>query len=184
MCHFLTRFTVCAISHLITKEHDDFEEVFPIAGELLEKGGKSLDATWERLKASKANADVDKEGLRIEMNGGFKKVDGDKKRYQKAIIEFVCDKSKTGLENLPNPEDPYEDAPAEKRDEEKKDDDKPAEDKTPSLTFVSYGQVDDLDVLRLNWLTQYACEESKQEQDAAKGQHWGFFTWFIIVYVY
>ncbi|KAH8599508.1 autophagy-related protein 27-domain-containing protein [Bisporella sp. PMI_857] len=165
---------LCAITRAITKEQDIIEEVVPIAGELADRGGGALDAKWERLKASKANADIDKEGLRVEIHGGFKTENG-KKRPQKAIIEFICDKERTGLENLPSPEDQYDEA-KDKREEAAADDKT-----TPSLQFVGYALGDDLDVLRLNWRTQYACEDSKKEQDQENGQHWGFFTWFIIV---
>ncbi|KAG9244367.1 autophagy protein-like protein Atg27 [Calycina marina] len=165
---------VCAITRTITTEHDDIEAVFPIAGELKNVGGKAMDAKWERLKTSSANADIQKEGLRVVMNGGFKTEDG-KKRSQKAIIEFVCDKSRTGLENLPKPEDEYDEV-NKKREEEKAGDDG-----TPSLTFVSYAAEDTLDVLRLDWKTQYACEDSKEQQDQERPRGWGFFTWFIIV---
>jgi len=135
------------------------------------------DAKWERLKTSKANADSGKEGLRIELHGGFKE-ENKKKQKQKAIVEFICDKTRTGLENLPKPEDQYEDV-KEKRDGENQPE---GEDKTPSLEFQSYATEDDIGVLRLNWRTQFACENSKAEQDAEKGEHWGIFTWFIIVY--
>jgi hypothetical protein len=151
---------------------DLVEAVFPIAGELRGKGGKDLDAKWERMKHGTSNSDADKEGLRVVLNGGFKK-ENEKKTPQKAVIEFECDASKTGLENLPDPEDVY----PEKR---KRDED----DGTPSLTFKGYREEDEVGVLRLNWRTKYACESSKDEQDKEKGQQWGFFTWFIIVYVF
>jgi len=167
--------TVCAIERVIIGDSDNIEEVIPIAGELAGKGGKDMNAKWERLKGSKSNADSEQEGARVEMNGGFKKADDGTTRKQKAIIEFICDKSRTGLEYLPNPEDQYEEV-KDKREEA-------ANDTTPSLTFVRYGAEDDADVLRLKWRTKHACEDSKREQDAEKGQRWGFFTWFIIVYV-
>jgi hypothetical protein len=56
--------------------------------------------------------------------------------------------------------------------------------KTPSLYFEDYdttGKAED--VLTLIWRTKYACEDAKQEKDAEKKSHWGFFTWFIIMYV-
>jgi len=162
---------VCAITWLKTKEGEDdvLQSVVPIAGELKGAGGSNLDAKSTRLKTSTS---TEKEGLRLEMNGGFKN-----KRPQKAIIEFICDKNRTGLENIPTPEDEY-DGGNEKREESDAE-----KMRTPSLEFVQYGPDDDnnVDILRLNWRTKYACEDYKQEQDAQKGEHWGFFTWFIIV---
>lgn len=152
-------------------------DVFPIAGELSDvDGGKPLNAKWERLKTSKANADVGKEGLRVELHGGFRK-ENDKNRPQKAIVEFVCDRKRTGLENLPKPEDGYEEV-KEKREEEQTDDDG-----TSSLQFEGYTNEEEIDVLRLNWRTTYACENFKDDEDKAGSGRWGFFTWFIIVYV-
>ena len=150
-------------------------DVFPVAGELSDvDGGKPMNAKWERLKTSKSNADVGKEGLRIELHGGFRK-ENDKIRPQKAIIEFACNRERTGLENLPKPEDDYDEV-KDKRDEEKTGDDG-----TPSLKFEKYGDEEGIDVLRLEWRTMYACEDFKDGEDKAKAAHWGFFTWFIIV---
>jgi hypothetical protein len=133
-----------------------------------------LSAKWERLKNSSPNSDSEREGLRVEMNGGFKTENG-KKQKQKAIVEFECDRTRTGLENLPDPEDQY---PEEKKQREEGEDG----DKSPSLEFVKYKEEEDVGVLRLRWRTKYACESSKEEQDKENGQSWGFFTWFIIVY--
>lgn len=135
-----------------------------------------MDAKWTRLKTSKSAGDVEKEGLRVEMHGGFKTLDN-KKRPQMAIVEFLCDHNRTGLENLPNPEDQYDEV-KDKREEGKNE-------TTPSIEFFKYGpDADDtMDILRLNWRTEYACEDSKGKQEAEAGDHWGFFTWFIIVYV-
>jgi len=152
-------------------------DVYPIAGELSDvDGGKPLNAKWDRLKTSKANADVGKEGLRLELHGGFRKENG-KNRPQKAIVELVCDRTRTGLENLPKPEDGYDEV-VRRRDEEKAGDDG-----TPSLEFTGYTSEEEIDVLRLNWRTEYACEDSKDKENKSKSGRWGFFTWFIIVYV-
>jgi hypothetical protein len=140
-----------------------------------------MNAKWELLSKSKAHADVGKEGLRLELNGGWT-IDDGITRKQKAIVEFLCDKDRKGDENLYDPEDKYSDG-KDKR-EEKEDDGKKdgnVEDDGPdsaSLQFVSY----DADVLRLKWRTKFACEKSKEELDAEKNQHWGFFTWFILMY--
>lgn len=120
---------------------------------------------------------------------------------QKAIVEFVCDQDKTGLEGLK----PSNVVAKMKRDEEGGDDqdDKPLPDPNEgkSLTLKSYrventgggGSHDDeeVGVLRLEWSTKYACEKTKggknREDDpvpgtpADKTSGWGFFTWFIVM---
>jgi len=164
---------VCSITRLITKDppSDVVQEIFPVAGELRQHGGKDMDAKWEKLKKSGSSGDTERVGLRVFLNGGFKE-ENKKKKPQKAIIEFECDPNKTGLENLPDPEDHYNE-PNEKREA--------AIDSEPSLQFISYKEEDDTDVLRLKWWTKYACENVKDEPEMEKGQHWGFFTWFIII---
>ena len=171
------RDTVCAIEHQISEDGDNdvLGKVYPIAGELLGNGGGSMDAKWELLKNSKSHDDSTKEGLILEMNGGFRKAESGKSRPQKAIIEFLCDKSRTGLENLPKPEDPYEEV-KDKREGDKEEED----DGSPSLKFVRYDtDGKDADVLRLQWKTKYACEDANPVVE-----HWGFFTWFLIMYVF
>lgn len=146
--------------------------MIPIAGDLKDGGGGNLDAQWTRLSTSPSHADSEKEGLRVELNGGVYN-----KRKQTAIIELICDKERTGLEGEIDPEDQYE-----SRDED------PAEGspKAASLIFLKYGPTtddSDSDVLRLEWRTKYACEGQRDEEGGSRSSHWGFFTWFIIVYV-
>jgi hypothetical protein len=142
-------------------------------------GGGNMDAKWELLKNSKSNEDSTKEGLRLEMNGGFKNIDSGKTRPQKAIVEFICDRARTGLEHLPTPEDPYEEG-KDKRAEEDGGDGGEGDDGTPSLEFVRYDtDGKDADVLRLRWRTKYACEDT-----SPVAEHWGLFTWFLIMYVF
>ncbi|TVY71387.1 Autophagy-related protein [Lachnellula suecica] len=189
---------LCAIEREIDKDgsHDHITNAFPIAGQLLGQGGYNMDAKWERLKASKSHADEGKEGLRLELNGGVRVV-GEKKRKQKAIIEFLCDPEKTGLENLYDPEDKYDDSDdnkVEKREEETDDGDKGDGEKedankgydpeASSLRYIGYGEDGgdaSIDVLRLEWTTRHACEGEKQKEDAEKKAGWGFFTWFILI---
>lgn len=165
-----------------------------MAGMLKEYGGKDMDARWTLLRESSSNEDSAKEGLSLEVHGGFNMVDN-KKKPQKAIVEFLCDKEREGLENLLDPEDKYKSPSKEKReeggdkkDDEKKDDDKKDGDskvddsKSASLEFVRFDQSsDEIDVLRLKWRTKYACEDQKEEDDAEKKASWGFFTWFILM---
>ena len=172
----LTDDIVCAIKRTVTDGSDVLDEVFPIAG------GPNMEPKWQRLKTSSSHEDSTKEGLRVELNGGWRKLENGSKRYQKAIIEFVCDKSRTGLENLYDPEDKYTEANVKREEgEEANDEEDP---KSPSLQFVRYDEGEgDGDTLRLLWLTKYACEGAKDEQDAVDAGHWGFFTWFILMCV-
>jgi hypothetical protein len=153
---------------------DHISNAFPIAGELKEREGDYLDVQWTRLKTSTLGEYAGKEGVQLEMKGGFKKVDG-AKRNQKAFVVFICDKDLKGDENLWNPEDEY--VPGNTKREEKTGGES-------SLQFVSYDTTGkDEDVLNLLWKTTYACETTKKEQDEERKNHWGFFTWFIIMYV-
>ncbi|KAI2602317.1 autophagy-related protein 27 [Hypoxylon sp. NC1633] len=59
----------------------------------------------------------------------------------------------------------------------------------PSLIFNSYAPLDtdsNIDVLRLTWLSKYACEKrdddgSDDESGEKPNPHWGFFTWMVIL---
>ncbi|RFU31928.1 hypothetical protein B7463_g4427, partial [Scytalidium lignicola] len=175
---------VCGIERLINKNDgvDTIARVLPVAGELKGNGGTDMNAKWTLLSTSPTSSDAGKEGLRVVLNGGF---DKDSKRPQRASIEFICDRARTGLENLWMGEDKYSDDSTEKRrrddesggDEEKGDDDPDS----PSLQFTTYDVgKGDVDTLHLKWRTKSACENAKDEQDASDA-HWGFFTWFIIV---
>lgn len=169
---------MCSIERVISKDEksDVVSNAYPIAGELKEKGGGYSDVKWTRLKTSEP--DAGKEGVRLDIQGGFRKVEG-KTRPQKAVVDFICDPSLEGLEDLWVPEEQYDDDEHIKRAEEET---KPKE---PSLQFVSYDTSGkDEDVLNLLWKTRYACESTKKEEDAERKSHWGFFTWFIIMYVY
>lgn len=159
---------VCAIEHTIKPEEksDEITEVIPIAGELKDYGGGSLDAKVTRLKTSESQKDSVREGLRIELNGGYYD-----KRKQKAIVEFICDAERTGLETDFEPEDKYEGG------------DEKSEKGSPSLTFVKHEKYvpdTEVDTLWLEWRTKYACED-QQGDDAATSGRWGFFTWLLIM---
>lgn len=169
---------VCAIKRLVKEDSNIFEEAIPIAGELRGNGGKDMNAKWARLKTSSSHADSEKEGLRLEMNGGFHNTESGR-RAQKAIVEFICDKDRTGLENLYDPEDKYAEEVVKRAEGDDANDDGSD---SPSLRFVRYEEgSDEVDILRLEWRTKWACESAKDEKDAEKGTHWGFFTWFILI---
>ncbi|RDL35461.1 Mannose 6-phosphate receptor [Venustampulla echinocandica] len=171
-CPSFTR--LCAVERFVSKDGttDVIQDAYPVAGELKTNGGGDMNAKWSRLKGSISHEDSKKEGLLLEIHGGYKKTDTEKKRRQRAVIEFLCDREKTGLENLPEPKDTYD------KGKEKRAEDAPEEetDLTPSLTFDSYDTEGDEDTLRLEWRTKWACEDSKKQQDEANRSHWGFFT--------
>jgi hypothetical protein len=105
------------------------------------------------------------------------------KKDQRAIIEFQCDEDRSGNEG----------SEEKKRRRDGEEDDSKSDDEeksTSSLTFVSYGALDDkTDVLRLNWRTKYACEDhaDRDDEDGEGGSQkasWGFFTWFILMYAF
>lgn len=141
--------------------------VIPIAGDI---DGRHTDEALELLKA--ADVGAGKEGLRVTLNGGM--YDETK---QQAIIEFICDPDRTGLEG--------DDAGKRKREDEDEDDEKKEKDGR-SLKFVSYDRDNaELHVLRLEWKTKYACKGASVEDPAPEqGSGWGFFTWFIIMYAW
>ena len=127
------------------------------------------------------------------LNGGRYPFDDRKGIRQRAIIDFVCDPDRTGLEGMGEPEDKSEveerelRARAEDEDDEDKGDEEEPEDPA-SLRFISYRQEEDKDdtvgILRLEWKTKYACEGQTEHESRPKGSaHWGFFTWLFIVYV-
>jgi autophagy-related protein 27 len=106
------------------------------------------------------------------MNGGTYD-----KRKQRAVIEFQCDKDRTGNEG--------NEKANSLRQRDDNNDNKEVENEN-SLTFVSYGSVEGkelMDILRLNWKTKYACEDAPDDDNIEKKAGWGFFTWFILMYV-
>ncbi|KAI9646640.1 type II membrane protein [Ciborinia camelliae] len=180
---------VCGITHVINEDEgsDATQQIIPFAGELENYGGGPLNAKVERLSNSKAHSDADKEGLRIELGGGFMGR-GKDKRPQKAIVEFICDANRTGLENLwvpPEPKHKKEKENLNEREEGGGDGVIGAPSNDSSLQFLRVVKgKGDADILRLTWHTKYACEDGpKDGGDDKKSSHWGFFTWFIIVYV-
>ncbi|KAL7623618.1 type II membrane protein [Parahypoxylon ruwenzoriense] len=191
---------------------DTFEKAIPIAGELAISGGGALDPEVTRLSTSDSNSDSQKQGLRLVMKGGYGKTDSDKKREQRAIIEFVCDENRDGTEGEYDPQDDKYD-PDGGRVEERTNlllyrtedgeegggNDGNGGNSTskevqlgiqndPSFIFNSYEPLDEdsnIDVLRLTWLSKYACEKRAVDDDGSDGEepspHWGFFTWLVIL---
>ena len=167
-------------------------DVVPIAGSYETSHGRNLDAQLTRLKGSASNSDAEREGVRVELNGGMKPFDKKNGVKQKAIIEFDCDASLTGLEGVEEGgvskgEDTRrrraegeEDGEEEGDGDGEEESDGEADDS--SLQFISYKEEgDNTEVLRLTWKTKHACERDVDSGSGSKSSHWGFFTWMIIM---
>lgn len=175
-----------------------------IAGDLHEHGGGYLDPKVTRLKTSDSTSDSKKEGVRIALYGGKHQL-GSGGREQRAIIEMVCS-DKKGTEGEWNPsDDKYEQVPPEtegygdgnsaaarlrRADDEGGDGGKEHQllKENAALLFDSYGPMADngnVDVLRLTWHTELACEGRRDGGGSgdSQSQHWGFFTWLVILWV-
>jgi hypothetical protein len=157
----------------------------PIAGDYTLQNHRTIQATWTLLRDSKSNLDAGREGIRGELHGGkypFDKKDG---MDQMAIIEFVCDKERTGLEgDEKDDRDKDEDDTEDEKIRRREEGDDTDSSKGKSLKFNSYKE-EELDkktigVLRLEWRTKYACEDANEGPGESSGR-WGFFTWFIII---
>lgn len=161
---------VCGIERTINEGEDTdvVSGTFPIAGNYVADSGETLDPKVTRLKST----DVDAEGVKLELHGG--RFPFEKGVKQQAVIEFRCDPDRTGLEKATEAWDKRQ------RREDKDEDGNDGEEN--SLRFVSYGLVDEVGVLRLDWLTKYACEGYEEDgDDSNSSSHWGFFTWLIIM---
>lgn len=192
---------VCGLRENIFADNEKNSTVSPIAiaGTYKMDNGRDIDAKFELLRNSKSNSDAGREGVRAELHGGrfpFK----DKKNGvdQRAIIEFVCDKERTGLEGDEKDDTEHEDDPKDgDKEKEKEGDDKKeeklrrreenskgkCEDSDNSLRFCGYqsektAKDDTVQTLRLEWRTKYACEDAPADQPSS---HWGFFGWFFIM---
>lgn len=180
---------VCGVEEIYRRDgsHETFK-VQPIAGEYTASHGRALDPRWTRLKGSASNEDAEREGLRLELNGG-KYPDTKTGMPQKAIVEFLCDPELTGNEGFEEAKEKrlVSRAEGEGEGEDGGDDDVqlPDLDKGKSIEFVSFkveGE-DPTKVLRLRWKTKYACEGAADSTPPPKksSNSWGFFTWFVIM---
>lgn len=188
-------FLVCGITKTWDPESDPNAEnpvitdVIGVAGEIMSHGGH-LDPKLTRLKTS----DKDIEGVDMELHGG---IFNDEK--QKAVISFICDREWTGNEGYEedkrralgrrdDDDDNNGDSDSDGDGDGQKDpSDRYKQDSKSALQFVSYQGEDEgknrMHVLRLTWKTKYACESLDRGDDGAKTAGWGFFTWFILMYV-
>ncbi|CAG8973326.1 hypothetical protein HYALB_00000089 [Hymenoscyphus albidus] len=166
---------ICAVEHLIPKDDETkgvLKQTFAIVGDFHEKG-RDMDSKFHLLSKQAGHEDSKKEGILLEFGGGLR-TEETQKRKQKAIIEFICDKARTGLEGLISERDLYEESLTKREDAAT----------TPSLIFESYAADKSdasIDVLRLTWKTKEACEDAKEQKDAENRSHWGFFTWFVLI---
>lgn len=155
--------------------------------------GRQIDPKFELLRNSRSHSDVAREGLRVTLHGG-KYPDTKNGTDQQAIIEFVCDKDRSGLDD-----EKKGDGEKDKNDDKEKE--KSPGDKTEkfirregaqceggddqSLRFCGYANEKtdkgkDVKTLRLEWRTKEACEDVQASDPG--GSSWGFFTWFIIIF--
>lgn len=202
----------CAIKHgkRIGEDEYEVEDVISIAGDLSNYGGAAsgLDEHVTRLKTSESTSDSQKEGVRITMSGGRHPLERGGKE-QRAIIEMLCKKGVKGTEGEWDPTDEYEDTPIDSENvgegasrrlrraegEEGDGTGDGGEDTTErqllkenaTLIFDSYGPLSDngnVEVLRLTWHTEFACEDSQQDGGSSSSNHWGFFTWlFVLIFL-
>ncbi|KAL4780502.1 autophagy-related protein 27 [Aspergillus varians] len=186
---------ICGFRYTQNGGDSETRIAFPIVGfEHLGSGAK--DAEINRLKKD----DSDKEGLRVKLSGGEYPEEENKKKNAGAVIEFVCDPDRSGLEGLVKEEkrllrarEEVEDGDGvDEKDEGEGEGDGDDKDKAPfydgsdperSLQFNSFGKADDdTYVLSLNWKTRYACDNYLKDRGASSSSHWGFFTWLIIIF--
>jgi autophagy-related protein 27 len=183
----------CPIGTVVcAKEYDSkrgqkgtVRRVIPIAGEYTTSHGRKLEPKYTRLKGSASNND-EKEGVLVELHGG--KYPNDRSGTpQKAIVEFLCDKSVTGNEGFEDENallSPRSYGEMRKRDDKEDDEPKlPDQDEYKNLKFVSYKKEGDVETLRLRWKTKFACEDAANNKDPDEEQKggWGFFTWLLII---
>lgn len=164
---------VCGFVHESPKDgNGGISFGFPIVG-FDHVGGGTKDPKITRL--SKINEEL--EGIRVEMGGGEYRGDHNdgKAKEASAVIDFQCDPDRSGLEGLSTKEE-EPDAKAKRRRDEGEE---PTRGR--SLQFKSFDHTDDDKyVLKLDWRTRYACDEY-QRGKANNSNHWGFFTWMIIM---
>lgn len=146
--------------------------------------------------------------MRITMAGGRHPLERGGKE-QRAIIEMLCKKGVKGTEGEWDPSDEYEETPIDSEDVgegasrrlRRADGDESdggeggdgGVDTTErqllkenaTLIFDSYGPLSDnsnVEVLRLTWHTEFACEDSQQGGgSSSSSNHWGFFTWMFVL---
>lgn len=111
-------------------------------------------------------------------------------KKQQAIIEFLCDRKeqdrRRGFSGITERDDDGEEGGDKKgggdEDSDPEDDGGEVDDgQGGKLKFLSYEDVQDIQVLSLEWTTKYACEDASSGGSSTSSGHWGFFTWVIIM---
>jgi hypothetical protein len=210
-CHHGSR--VCGIRENIDLSKDDNSTITPIdiAGTYTTQNGRKMDATFEALSKSKSNADAGREGVRATLNGGRFPFDSKKEGInQRAIIEFVCDKERSGLEGGEKDDSPHEDGDGDDKGDDKKDGDKKdgdkkdgdkkegddkkegkreesrkgkCEDNDHSLRFCGYEMETEKKDEKVQTLRlEWRTKYACEDAPPVDGgSHWGFFGWFFIM---
>ncbi|KAL2020797.1 hypothetical protein VTK56DRAFT_7995 [Thermocarpiscus australiensis] len=193
---------VCAIKHRWDPRtgKSETDQVIPVV-----VGHPNKPFAWEakRLPADDAQQKgARKEGLRLTLQGSSYQ-----QRAQRTVVEFRCNPDLTGTEGEWESVDEY--VPEKKEGEEKKegknsrredekgDDDDDDDDvvSTPeqqlkkdgaALIWEGYKREEDkdgkdMDTLYLTWYTKYVCDAAVDQPPAEESQHWGFFTWLVIL---
>ena len=136
-----------------------------------------MDPKLVRLKSSESPSDREKEGVRITLNGGKHG-----KQKQKASVELLCQRDETGDEVRRSAEDDEDDGDGENKAHDDSGE-KQSDGHGGTLKLISWKiEEDDINVLRLEWETKYACEDADgSDGESSSSGSWGFFTWLLIM---
>ncbi|KAE8145210.1 putative autophagy protein Atg27 [Aspergillus avenaceus] len=171
---------ICGFQYKYSSDgSEETSQAFPIVG-LEHLGHGSKDPELTRLK----KLDAAEEGLLVKLSGGQYIDNEGKKKDAGAVVEFQCDRDRSGLEGLETTNEPSDDNNEKQR--RRRETDNPPDSgngsSQRSLEFKSFGQADDDSyVLKLNWKTTYACDTYLEDNKGDGSSHWGFFTWLIII---
>lgn len=176
--------SVCGLQRIFNPIENSTEVygAIPIAGDYGLSTGGALDPKVTRLKTSDSPSDRQKEGVRLLLHGPKYPPNSKSGKKQQAIIDFVCDRKEQDRRRDEDGEDGGDKKGEGDEDSNPKDDGRETDDEDGgTLKFLSYDDVQDVQVLSLEWTTKHACEGSSSGGSSASSGHWGFFTWFIIM---
>lgn len=144
-----------------------------IAGQYTASTGGALDPKWTRLKTSSSNADSQLEGLDLVIHGKTYE-----QKHQKAIIRFLCLRKDKDFEKRKR-----EDSGDDRDDKQKGWNDRLEVDDGNGgrLKFLRHQTEGDDSVLRLEWKTEFACEDAVSGGGSGGKGGWGFFSWFFFM---
>ena len=186
-------YSVCGLQRAINDIENSTTIVgaIPIAGKYGLSSGGALDPKATRLKTSDSPSDRQKEGVRLVLHGPkYPPAPAKNGQKQQAIIEFLCDRKEQDrrreVPGITGRDDDGEEGGDKKGngDEDSNPEDdggETADGDGGKLKFLSYEDVNDVQVLSLEWTTKHACEDSSSGGSSASSGHWGFFTWLIIM---